>query len=121
MQISYGKDRLHPCHVPALARHRLTVKEAWDEQYVAYALVVHPDQIFGRPPPTTMQALAAERDHTILLHYEEAHADVVAERERLRWRIFDMEMVIFTKTNCAILGHAPADKATLNLDDHRQE
>lgn len=40
------RPRPHNSHWPPRAPHRLTVKDAWDECYVAYASGVRPNEIF---------------------------------------------------------------------------
>lgn len=53
--------------------------------------------------------------------YEEKHADLAAERERIRWRTFDMNMMTFIEMNRTLLGVPPLEKSVSGLNDDRKE
>lgn len=83
VQISYRQERPRPWRVTMSTLSRLTVTEAWDEQYATYVSTVHPGKIFEQN--ANGQARASERSPVVWLRYEEARKFSAAERECVTW------------------------------------
>lgn len=56
-----------------------------------------------------------------LTPFMEKQTELTTERERIRWRTFDMKIVTFTESNRALLGLSPLEKVAPNLDDNKHE
>lgn len=62
-----------------------------------------------------------ESDCGVWLDYEGEQADLAAEREHIRWRSFNMNIVTFTETDRTLLGIPLLQNAGHGLNDDGQE